>query len=68
MGAHRRKWLLVVLGACVVIALGTMQYALSLDHWGNLIYLFRGTVYACIVIGLVAIAMLVTDVVRARRR
>ena len=68
MGTGRRTWLLMALGACVLIALGTMTYAFSLAEWGNLMIVFYGIVDTCIAIGLVALGMLGMDLVRARRR
>lgn len=64
----RRSRLLLVLGACVVTLVAIWIYAASLEHWGDArTVIFTVGPILLGAVGLGALIILITDVVRERR-
>ena len=64
---HRTR-LLLVLAISMALLVALWIFAMSLDHWGDTrTVIFTVSGFALIAVGLGALGLLVTDLVRARR-
>jgi len=65
----RWKWLLLVIGVCIVTVVGMSAYAFSLEEWGaarTMIFNLGGLL--AIGAGLVALVLLISDLIASARR
>jgi hypothetical protein len=67
--ATRRKQLLGIIVICVALVGVTWMYAISLDDWGNTrTFVFNAILFICTIVALAALALLISDAVKASRR
>lgn len=68
-GESRWKWLLLVIGVCVVTVVGMWSYALSLEEWGDARTMIFGLgSLLAVTTGFMALLLLISDLLGSARR